>query len=279
MKTHWFETATHDIVRVLSAQTGSPSCGGDASFLNSRLYMKGVKRDLALMTRYMSSGSILDFGCGTGVMAALCSAAGYNAHAVDIQADVSDINRQAESEADRRGRYGLLDRGRQGLGDLFGVEFRYYDGRTLPYQAQSFDGVLAYAVLEHIHDDLLESAITEISRVLKPGGMLFIFRTPRAESYSERLFPSHEKLMSEKEVATRLTQAGFHVLAASRTDFFPQFAPGRLQGVMNATSGLLFAVQNLLDRLPTGYICHDMRIVARKGLVSGGNTAEPKGRL
>jgi SAM-dependent methyltransferase len=42
------------------------------------------------------------------------------------------------------------------------------DAHALPFEDQSFDAILSYAVLEHLQSPFM--AIQEISRVLKPGG-------------------------------------------------------------------------------------------------------------
>jgi ubiquinone/menaquinone biosynthesis C-methylase UbiE len=46
-------------------------------------------------------------------------------------------------------------------------------GEKLPFPDDYFDLVLSHEVLEHVQDDQL--AVTEIIRVLKPGGRLILF--------------------------------------------------------------------------------------------------------
>jgi demethylmenaquinone methyltransferase/2-methoxy-6-polyprenyl-1,4-benzoquinol methylase len=46
------------------------------------------------------------------------------------------------------------------------------DVMSLPYEDQSFDVVMAAHVLEHLPDP--QRALSEMIRVLKPGGMVFI---------------------------------------------------------------------------------------------------------
>ena len=55
------------------------------------------------------------------------------------------------------------------------------DGRAeaIPYEAEMFDAVLAFAVMEHVLE--IETALAEISRVLKPGG-IFWFSTASSMS-------------------------------------------------------------------------------------------------
>lgn len=48
----------------------------------------------------------------------------------------------------------------------------YYDGRTLPFPDESFEGVICTQVLEHVPDPGL--LLAEMYRVLKPGGRLIM---------------------------------------------------------------------------------------------------------
>lgn len=48
----------------------------------------------------------------------------------------------------------------------------FYDGKTLPFQDESFDGIFSSEVFEHIFN--LEEIIRELNRVLKPGGQMLI---------------------------------------------------------------------------------------------------------
>lgn len=53
--------------------------------------------------------------------------------------------------------------------------FRVYDGVTIPAEANAFDGVVSFQVIEHLHDD--RQYLSEVYRVLKPGGV-FLLTTP-----------------------------------------------------------------------------------------------------
>lgn len=44
----------------------------------------------------------------------------------------------------------------------------YYDGKTIPFDSNSFDSVISSEVFEHVFN--LEDILKEINRVLKPGG-------------------------------------------------------------------------------------------------------------
>jgi 2-polyprenyl-3-methyl-5-hydroxy-6-metoxy-1,4-benzoquinol methylase len=57
------------------------------------------------------------------------------------------------------------------------VHFRLVDGMSLPFAAQSFDLITSFQVIEHLAD--YDIYLNEISRVLKPSGLLLI-TTPNA---------------------------------------------------------------------------------------------------
>lgn len=90
-------------------------------------------------------GKILDFGCGSKPYESLFTqAASYVG--VDIKVSGHD---HENSKVDI-----------------------YYDGKTLPFPAQHFDAVVSFEVFEHLfHPDEI---LSEIRRVLKPGGTLLI---------------------------------------------------------------------------------------------------------
>jgi len=48
----------------------------------------------------------------------------------------------------------------------------FYDGKKIPFDDESFDSILTFQVFEHIFEP--EEFLSEISRVLKPGGHILI---------------------------------------------------------------------------------------------------------
>jgi len=54
------------------------------------------------------------------------------------------------------------------------IRFQKMDVRKLSFDDHSFDGIWCHAVLLHLKDDGIITALREFHRVLKPGGILFI---------------------------------------------------------------------------------------------------------
>ena len=96
---------------------------------------------------------VLDAGCGGGLVARELAAAGAGVVGVDRSLGSLGVARRA-----------------------VGAPFRPAQGRLerLPFASGSFDAVVAADVLEHLPD--LPAAVTELARVLAPGGS-FLFDT------------------------------------------------------------------------------------------------------
>jgi SAM-dependent methyltransferase len=92
---------------------------------------------------------ILDVGCGTGANLLMLSKYG-EAEGVDVSEDALAFCRE-------RG----LDKVRLGAAE------------ELPYEDNTFDLVTAFDVVEHIDDDL--AGLSEMQRVLRPGGRVLVF--------------------------------------------------------------------------------------------------------
>ena len=94
-------------------------------------------------------GNFLDHCCGDGYFASLA----WKQERIFAGCDISEIS---IALAEKIGIYGRLD-----ICDA---------SISLPYEAETFDVVFNNSALEHIYD--LDSALLEISRVLRPGGIL-----------------------------------------------------------------------------------------------------------
>jgi len=94
------------------------------------------------------------------------------------------------------------------------------DARDLPFPDRSLDHVVAAEVLEHVTQD--ELAISEIARVLRPGGTVAV-SVPRwlpervcwalSRSYHDRP-GGHVRIYRARELRDRLTAAGVRITGA-----------------------------------------------------------------
>jgi len=93
--------------------------------------------------------NLLDLGIGSGLSSILFHKAGLQVYGLDGSSEVLEVCRSK----------------------AFAVELKQHDLRSLPlpYLSGVFDHVICVAVLNSFHD--LAPLFTEISRILKPGGM------------------------------------------------------------------------------------------------------------
>lgn len=115
--------------------------------------------------RLQDNDRILDLGCGEG-RHAITAYLEKNVESVGIDLSLKDLqttkSRFAEFEDQQKTEKSLV--------------ISIANGSQLPFCEQSFDKVICSEVLEHIPD--YRSVITEINRVLKPGG-IFAVSVPR----------------------------------------------------------------------------------------------------
>lgn len=118
-------------------------------------------------------GKMLDFGCGKGDIVRLSLQRGIDAHGVEFFGPGSGT--QIRSVLEERG--------------LLNDRVLEYDGETLPFADETFDVVVSNQVFEHVPD--LPGALSQIARVLKPGGKLictFPYKGAFREGHTNTLF-------------------------------------------------------------------------------------------
>lgn len=125
-----------------------------------------------LTQRVAPRSTLLDLGCGTGVITKALAALGHDVTGVDISQAMLDQIDTASPD----GRITLRQ------GDIY----------ALPFEAASFDGVITRWVVPHFRDWPL--VVKEAARVLRPAGTLLFDHTSRpnyALAEHERLLDHH----------------------------------------------------------------------------------------
>ena len=110
-------------------------------------------------------GRLLEVGCGPAVMTPELLAMGFLVHGVDVSTEMVRRARQ------RMAGHPLEKRCVFSLGDI----------ERLQFPDSSYDAVLCMGVLEYL--PRYSAALAEISRVLKPGGVVVITLPNRASAY------------------------------------------------------------------------------------------------
>jgi len=139
-----------------------------------------LDKALDLVTRFKSSGKVLDVGCGTGVLARELVERGYEVICMDIAPEMVDKAREMFEE-----RLGTLPDE---------VSFAVGDVEDLKFDDASLDVVTALGVIEYLATD--EAALGEIARTLRPDGIAVI-------AFPNRLFNLFSlNQFTEEEVAS-----------------------------------------------------------------------------
>jgi len=145
--------------------------------------------------------SVMDWGCGKGHVSKLIRDLGpRRLNSCDLLRGGGDSSFGQETPIIRR--FNI---------DVTPLEHEY----LLPYESATFDVLLSVGVLEHVSNE--KGSLTEIARVLKPGGLFFCFFLPTRFSWTQRVARArgenyHDRLYSPKRVREMLSAVGLEAL-------------------------------------------------------------------
>jgi len=210
--------------------------------INMSAYGMVQKQDIYSMRKYLpAQAAVLDVGCGFGLPSQQAAEL-FNVSACDVL-DSSTNTRFRELVMENRG-----------------IEFRWSTPDKLPFEDHSFDGVLLYAVIEHVRDK--QSLLSECSRVLKPHGVLFMFRAVNVIAFAEKFAHLLGHGTHGTDVVTRdqifavTRQSGFDVIKWGYQGYLPENGLPRLP---------IFAINALLTRIPLiNRFSHDFYFICKK---------------
>src|SRR4051794_20679624 len=129
-----------------------------SSSLFVRRLMAGFETDLDELLALAQPRSILDFGCGEGVLTERWAGRFVDRRIVGVDLDHPGL----AAEWERRRRPPL--------------EFRAYGGGALPFADDEFELVAAIEVLEHVRDP--EATVAELKRVAQRSLLVSVPREP-----------------------------------------------------------------------------------------------------
>ncbi|WP_412480018.1 class I SAM-dependent methyltransferase [Azonexus sp. IMCC34839] len=139
---------------------------------------------LMLETLPLDGACVLELGCGKAEKTRLLAESGRVKEIVALEVD--DIQHRRNLE----------------ITDLPQVSFRHGGAEAIPAEDGSVDIVLMFKSLHHVPMPLMDQALSEIARVLKPGGLAWISEPVYAGELNEvfKLFHD-EKIVREAAFA------------------------------------------------------------------------------
>jgi ubiquinone/menaquinone biosynthesis C-methylase UbiE len=134
------------------------------------------ERELQYVHRLLptfASRRVLDLGCGPGALTEFLLHQGAQVHAIDFDLDLikAAVHRTREHAEHARFLVGRVER--------------------LPYRDAVFDACMADSILEHVPK--WEQTLREVTRVLKPGGVLVFYTVNRLHPFTGEIrhFPGY----------------------------------------------------------------------------------------
>ncbi len=183
-------------------------------------------------------GRLLDWGCGYGQMSFLLGNRGFEVVSYTIEAEEPSPWNSFLRE--------------QNLNVVYGA-----DPVRLPFEDESFAVVLSCGVLEHVEDE--SGSLTEIRRILRPGGLFIVMMLPNEWSYAEFMARNvfrasdHERLYSMGKMCRLLSTFGFEAVETWYSNILPRNftpLPERFRQLLGAHPYIWQGVEAWLSKIP-----------------------------
>lgn len=151
----------------------------------------------------LAGAQVLELGCGKADKTRLMAQSAASVLALEVDATQLAANRAAEAPAN--------------------IRFEYGGAEAIPAADDSIDIVTMFKSLHHVPTDLMDAALAEIRRVLKPGGLAYISEPVYAGDFNELLRLFHdERAVREAAFAAEQKALAAGQLALVRQTFFLQ---------------------------------------------------------
>ena len=169
--------------------------GNAETYAEKYLSESGVAEYGGPFLDYLDGGRVLDLGCGPGVDTAVFARRGFDVVGFDVTPSFLRRAREhfVEVTADCQARASFV------RGDM----------RSLPFEADSFDGIWASGSFHHVPREQAPNTAAALQRLLRDGGCAYISvkREPTGSEVADRHFEFYEP----GEFRALLADAGFDV--------------------------------------------------------------------
>jgi SAM-dependent methyltransferase len=145
------------------------------------------------------------------------------------------------------------------------------DPVALPYADGAFDAVVSMGTLEHVEHP--SRSLAELGRVLRPGGLLCVYKLPNRFSYVEQLAKrtgryyhgklEHDRVYRVRTARDLVRDAGYDVLEVRRANMMPLMSTSRrFDPKWHPT---IDAASRTLARVPlVNLVATNVQVLARK---------------
>ena len=141
-----------------------PHSTADDNTDNPELEIEHKQRYLSIL-KIVEGKTVLDIACGEGYGTSILSTKAKQIFGVDINPDLVEHAGQKYQDSNIRFLHGSVDQ--------------------IPLAPGSVDIIVSFETLEHVSAATQQQFLTEVRRVLRPGG-LFIVSTPNRKNYTDR---------------------------------------------------------------------------------------------
>lgn len=156
--------------------------------------MRKLRKRTIALAQVRPGEQALDVGCGTGTLAIeVARRVGRAGRVAGIDPGTKQIAR-ARAKAARR---------------HLPIDFQIGVIEQLPFPDQTFDVVFSTLMMHHLPAPLKRQGLTEIARVLKPGGRLIIADFKRKQERTGRATRFHAGGSNMQDLAALVKDAGF----------------------------------------------------------------------
>jgi 2-polyprenyl-3-methyl-5-hydroxy-6-metoxy-1,4-benzoquinol methylase len=191
-----------ELQKLYSFEAGYQTNFADAASSEVQFHTKVARLSYAALSRYRSSGKLLDVGCSAGFFLREAQAHGWEAHGLEYSPDTAEIAAQHP-----------------------GLHIQSGTLEAAPYEAKSFDVVTLWDVIEHVPDPL--QTMHNVHRILHEDGLVAL-STPNIDGLFPQLSyrvakrleywphpepPHHLSQFSGQTLGLLLARAGFEIVA------------------------------------------------------------------
>ncbi len=209
----------------------------------------------AIAARYIAKGQrVLDWGCGNGHFSFFLQSLGARVTGYSFEA---------------------MPRCMVGAPEFTFIPGNEREPRRLPFGDAAFEAAVGVGVLEHVWETGGDerASLTELARVLEPGGTLLTFHLPNRSGWIEkvghRIAPKrhfHRRKFDAAEIRALWAESGFEITSIGRYNALPRAGLHRLPAILRH-SRTFAAFYDAIDSIITTIapmVCTNFFVVAKK---------------